>query len=105
LAEAAPVHKGRREVEQWPGTAVRGVFYDTRSDAANVMAMALQSSYQALKDERLIKSMVIAEMSGFPIEASRPAQASALYLPFSGLGSSTETAVNAHSVCSLGWRT
>lgn len=34
--------------------------------------------------------MVIAEMSGFPIEASRPAQASALYLSFSGLGSSTK---------------
>ncbi|MCJ0894415.1 helicase-related protein [Rhodococcus sp. ARC_M5] len=90
LAEAAPVLKGRREVEQWPGMTIRGVFYDKRSDAANAMAMALQTSYRFLKGEGLTKTVVIAEMSGFPIEASRPAQDSALYLSFSGLGSSTK---------------
>ncbi|MFA3899748.1 helicase-related protein [Rhodococcus qingshengii] len=97
LTEAAPILKGRREVEQWPGMTIRGVFYDKRSDAANAMAMALQGTYQALKGEGLTKSMVIAEMSGFPIEASRPAQASALYLSFSGLGSSTKT-IEAHDL-------
>lgn len=90
LTEAAPILKGRREVEQWPGMTIRGVFYDKRSDAANAMAIALQGTYHALKGEGLTKTTVIAEMSGFPIEASRSMQASALYLSFSGLGSSTK---------------
>ncbi|OZD85395.1 helicase [Rhodococcus sp. 05-2256-B2] len=97
LKEAAPILKGRREVDQWPGMTIRGVFYDKRSDAANAMATALQGTYQSLKGEGLTKTMVIAEMSGFPIEASRPAQDSALYLSFSGLGSSTKV-IEAHDL-------
>lgn len=54
------------------------------------MAIALQGTYHSLKGEGLTKTVMIAEMSGFPIEASRPAQDSALYLSFSGLGSSTK---------------
>lgn len=74
---------------------VRGVFYDNSSDAANAMAGALQGTYHALKGEGFTKTMVAAEMSGFPIEACRPAQDSLLYLSFSGLGSSTKV-IEAH---------
>ncbi|MDJ0362757.1 helicase-related protein [Rhodococcus sp. H29-C3] len=93
LKEAAPVLRSRRDAEQWPGMTVRGVFYPKRGEAAAAMATALQSTFMSLKGEGMTKSVVVAEMSGFPIEACRPAQDSVLYLSFSGLGSSTKSLV------------
>lgn len=97
LAEAAPVLKARRDAEQWPGLTIRGVFYDKRGEAASAMAMALQGTYQSLKGEGMTKSVIVAEMNGFPIEACRPTQDSLLYLSFSALGSSTKT-IEAHDL-------
>ncbi|WP_241259758.1 helicase-related protein [Rhodococcus sp. KRD197] len=97
LKEAAPILKSRRVAEKWPGITIRGVFYDKRSEAASAIALALQGTYQSLKGEGMTKTTVIAEMNGFPIEASRPAQDSLLYLSFSGLGSSTK-AIEAHDL-------
>jgi hypothetical protein len=45
----------------------------------------------------LTKTVIIPEMSGLPIEPSRPAQASALYLSFSCPGSSTRV-IEAHDL-------
>ncbi len=90
LGEAAPKLQSRRDAEQWPGITVRGTFYTKRSEAAAAMATALQGTYQSLKGEGLTKSVIVAEMNGYPIEARRPAQDSALYLSFAALGSSTK---------------
>ncbi|WP_328814196.1 helicase [Rhodococcus sp. NBC_00297] len=91
LGEAAPKLRARREAEQWPGITVRGRFYGQRSEAAAAMVTALQATHASLKGEGLTKSVTVAEMSGFPIEARRPAQENSLFLSFSALGSSMKS--------------
>lgn len=97
LAAAAPVLRQRREQETWPGITVRGQFHPTRAEAGPALAAALQNAYQSLKGAGLTKTLTVVEMSGFTIEAARPASDSALYLSFSGLGSSTK-ALDAHTL-------
>jgi N12 class adenine-specific DNA methylase/SAM-dependent methyltransferase len=93
LAAAAPKLKSRRDAQQWPGITVRGQFHSTRPEAAAAITKALQGAYFSLKGEGATKSVVIAQLSGFDIEVARPATDSALYMGFSGLGSSVKTIV------------
>ena len=84
LDAAVPVLLARRDSESYRLT-VDGSVYTDRSAAAHALVDVLQKAYNTLKGAGFSASVVVGEMSGHPLTASRPASNNELWVGFGDL--------------------